>query len=815
MMRISIKKKLFLVISLVITSFVFIINIAINYQLKEGVNQEIRTEMNKSVIAYELYEKQQKALLQTRARIHASIPFLKATLLIPGVDEATLEYAVNSIELDEDISLFVILDEHGNVIVDNLPADEKAPHSSLDGIKNVVNGDEFQGYWYYLGNYYQIAMSPIVSGQQLAGIVAIGQKITDFSYLESIEKSSGAKVLLAINQQVNSSTDITAELADNIYSTAIPVDDFSLTKLQKNQNNNDIMEYYISINISLYQQEMELILYRNQSSILSSMDEIQRITLLVSIFTILFGILCSWSISSKISGPITYLKKAVQSYGSGNKDISVRATSNDEVGDLTTAFNTMVEDLRNSQKDLLNRKEAEEKMRNLAYYDSLTGLPNRRYFFEKLNVLAPLAKEKEQILAVLFIDIDNFKRINDSLGHTLGDELLQKFSLRLKKSIRDNDVLARIKGEDNSIHIARLAGDEFVIVFNAMDDISSIKSVTERVVRYFNEPIILNKQEIYITGSVGVSITTESGFDSETLVQHADIAMYEAKALGKNNYKIYAPIMQKYSEEQLHFESALRKAVQNKELLVYFQPFIDITTNEIIGAEALVRWHHPEKGIIAPDDFIPLVEQMGLISQLGQQVLIKACHQFKIWTGKSEQLKYLGVNFSVSQFEQMDIYQLIVDTCNELSFPPEYLKVEITESLLIQNSENIETALKSLKDFGVKASLDDFGTGYSSLLSLSRLPIDTLKIDRSFITALNAEDIKERQESQNIISTILAMAENLQLNVVAEGVETKKDVEFLSQNNVKIAQGYYFSKPLPAEEFDVFLDKAIIKPSAT
>jgi diguanylate cyclase (GGDEF)-like protein len=795
----------------VICSFVFIINTTINYQLKEGVNKEIRTEMNKSVIAYQLYEKQQRTLLQTQARILSDIPFLKATLLIPGVDKATVEYAFNSIELAEDMSLFALLDEQGNIILDNLSENEKKTNSPLNGVNNVINGDEFQGYWYYLGDYYQIAMSPIVSGQQLAGIVAIGQKITDFSYLESIEKSSGAKVLLAINQQINTSLDITTELASKLYSTAIPINDFSLTNLQVNHNNNDIMERHISINIRLYQQEIELILYRNQSSLLASMDEIQRITLLASIFTILFGIICSWYISNKISSPIIHLKSAVQSYGSGNRDISVQATSNDEVGDLTTAFNTMVEDLHNSQKDLLNRKEAEEKMRNLAYYDALTGLPNRRYFFEKLNILLPLVQQKEQILAVLFIDIDNFKRINDSLGHALGDELLQKFSLRLKKSIRDNDILAIIQEDNNSIHIARLAGDEFVIIFNAMDNISSIKSVTERVVKYFNEPIVLNKQEIYITGSVGVSITTESGFDSETLVQHADIAMYEAKALGKNNYKIYAPKMQKYSEEQLHFESALRKAVQNKELLVYFQPFIDITTNKIIGAEALVRWYHPERGIISPDDFIPLVEQMGLISQLGQQVLIKACHQFKIWTGKSKQLKYLSVNFSVSQFEQMDIYQLIVDTCNELSFPPEYLQIEITESLLIQNSENIENTLQLLKSFGVKASLDDFGTGYSSLLSLSRLPIETLKIDKSFISALHAEDSMARQESQNIISTILAMADNLHLNVVAEGIETEEDVEFLCENKVKIAQGYYFSKPLPTEKFDILLDKIVQK----
>ncbi|WP_052353750.1 sensor domain-containing protein [Neobacillus jeddahensis] len=429
--------------------------------------------------------------------------------------------------------------------------------------------------------------------------------------------------------------------------------------------------------------------------------------------------------------------------------------------------------------DMTEQKIAEEKIQHLAFHDVLTGLPNRNYFTNYFDLA--IARDHVTKAAILVMDLDRFKIINDTLGHDLGDQLLIEVSKRLKCSIQLNGCLAR--------H----AGDEFLLFLPEFDHEGTVETVKQLLAR-LNEPFLINEYEVYITPSIGISRFPHDDEEIGTLIKKADLAMQQAKQLGKNNFQFYMSKSIEMTKETFELEKDLRKAIENEEFVVYYQPKVNIHTGDIIGLEALIRWEHPDKGLISPAQFIPLAEETGMIVPIGEWVLREACTKMKAVHETGFPAAVISVNLSVRQFFQSNLIQLVSQILDESGLAPKYLELEITESFMI-DTHQAHTIVSNLKKLGVRISLDDFGTGYSSLHYLKKFPIDILKIDQSFI-----RDCISDENDGTIVKTIIAMAHQLKMEVIAEGVETNEQLIFLQQNDCNNAQGYLFSKPIPIEE---------------
>jgi diguanylate cyclase (GGDEF)-like protein len=420
----------------------------------------------------------------------------------------------------------------------------------------------------------------------------------------------------------------------------------------------------------------------------------------------------------------------------------------------------------------------------LAYYDDLTGLANRSLFNQRLNHALNHASRYNNKLALLFIDLDRFKNINDTLGHHVGDELLKEMANRFKRCIRARDT------------IARLGGDEFVVILEDIVDVKHAASVARKIGDATLKPFITGSGEYNVTVSIGISTYPDDGKDEQTLMKHADIAMYQAKDRGRNNYQLYSAQINSHSVHKLALESSLRHALERDEILLHYQPKVSLDNGGITGMEALVRWDHPDLGMISPVQFIPLAEETGLIVPIGRWILNTACAQNKAWLDQGFPPLRVSVNLSARQFNDENLMSDIARTLKESGLPPSLLDLEITESMVMQNPDRAVKILKKLRSMEIAISMDDFGTGYSSLSQLKRFPINTIKIDRSFINdAINSE------EDAAITEAIIAMGRALRLNVVAEGVETAEQVQFLRKHRCDELQGYYFSKPIPGDEF--------------
>ena len=428
--------------------------------------------------------------------------------------------------------------------------------------------------------------------------------------------------------------------------------------------------------------------------------------------------------------------------------------------------------------DITERKKSEQLINHMAFHDSLTGLPNRTRFHERLTETLQLAKEKEETFAVLFIDLDRFKNINDTLGHRVGDLLLIAVSERLLETIGQDDIVSRI------------GGDEYVILLPNSDE-EKAADIAKRIIDQLSSSFTFGNYEMYITPSIGISIFPKDG---EDLLKNADAAMYQAKIQGKNNFQFYTQDLDRKLNEKLVLENELRKALEKDQFMLNYQPQIDITTGKMVGIEALLRWVHPKMGMVSPADFIPLAEETGLIIPIGDWVLRQACLQNKVWQEAGHEPIPISVNVSLRQFMQKDFVKIVENVLQQTNLEPQYLELEITESMTLDISYT-EKVLASLQDLGIKVSIDDFGTGYSSLSYLRRLPINKLKIDQSFIRNLD-------KKNRAIVRTIISLALNLQIDVIAEGVELAEHVDFLKKYNCFQAQGYLYSKPRPKEELD-------------
>ena len=439
-------------------------------------------------------------------------------------------------------------------------------------------------------------------------------------------------------------------------------------------------------------------------------------------------------------------------------------------------------------RDISDRKRSEQHIHFLATHDSLTSLPNRFMFSQILNLAIESAHRYHRKLAVFFIDLDRFKNINDTLGHEAGDFLLCEMAARLKQCLRASDV------------VGRLGGDEFVVMLPEPENAEQIATVAQKILSASLDPIDINGQECRVTASIGICVYPDDGRDEQTLMKNADIAMYRAKEEGKNNYQFYSPDIEARSLERLVLENNLRMALERNEFFLHYQAKRNLLTGEIAGVEALVRWQHPQLGIISPAQFIPLAEETGLIVLIGRWVLKTACAQNVAWLNQGLPPLCMAVNLSVRQFFDEQLIDDVADALNESGMRPELLEMEITEGMVMQDAERAIRILTAIKALGVRLAIDDFGVGYSSLAQIKRFPIDTLKVDSSFI-----RDIPHNREDRAITEAIIAMGRTLSLTVIAEGVETKEQEAFLRDHNCDQSQGYYFSKPISSDDFVSFM----------
>src|SRR6202142_2048696 len=452
------------------------------------------------------------------------------------------------------------------------------------------------------------------------------------------------------------------------------------------------------------------------------------------------------------------------------------------------------------KQELESRQASEKEIRYLAFYDVLTNLPNRTLFNEILERAIGHAKHHDFIMALLFIDLDFFKRINDTLGHHVGDELLQAVTSRLLHSIRCSDYTGRTNEHEMTDVVSRLGGDEFIVLLHNITHISDPGKVALRILKDLSEPFVVAKSEVYVTASIGISLYPNDGNDAEDLMKNADAAMYHAKAKGRNNYQHYSQRMTSEAIEYLTLETKMRKAQDNNELLLHYQPKQSLVDGKIIGLEALLRWQPADSDLVPPANFIPLLEEMGLIIPIGEWVLRTACMQNKAWQEAGYGPFVVSVNLSSRQFDQKNFIEIVTQALRDADLEPQYLELEITESTIMRDPDEAITILYILKNMGIKISVDDFGTGYSSLNYLKRIPLDSLKIDRSFVM-----HIESSASDQAIIKAIIALAHSLELNVVAEGVENERQHAFLREWGCDELQGYLLSKPLPVVQLLEFL----------
>ncbi|WNC15968.1 EAL domain-containing protein [Brevibacillus brevis] len=437
-------------------------------------------------------------------------------------------------------------------------------------------------------------------------------------------------------------------------------------------------------------------------------------------------------------------------------------------------------------RDITDRKLSEETIHHLAYHDALTDLPNRRMYIQHVTKEIMQAKRFQSNMAVLFLDMDRFKDINDSFGHDVGDLLLIETARRLQACVEQGDI------------VARLGGDEFTILLRQIKEQPQAEMVAQRIMAELQKPFDLNGHLMSISCSIGIALFPQDGDQAEDLLKRADTALYSVKSQGRNGYAFFDPTMEAKSLERILMENELRKAIEQEQFHIYYQPKMDIATQQLTGMEALVRWIHPELGVISPGRFIPVAEETGLIVELGEWILREACKQNKKWQDEGHQLK-VSVNLSARQIFQKDLVEMVTRILGETGLAPAWLELEITESIFVK-MEEATVVLKQLRDAGIQISIDDFGTGYSSFSYIKSLPVDTIKIDASFI-----RDIHHNQESQAIVKAIVTIADSLQMNVIAEGIELDDQAEALQQNGCVHGQGYLFSKPLATADFEHFL----------
>ena len=440
------------------------------------------------------------------------------------------------------------------------------------------------------------------------------------------------------------------------------------------------------------------------------------------------------------------------------------------------------------QAEIIERRQVEARIHHMAYHDSLTGLPNRSLLTDRLELGVQMTRQSARRMAILFIDLDRFKTINDSLGHLIGDRLLQEVGKRLTRAVRGSDT------------VSRLGGDEFVVLVPELNQALEAGLVAQKIIDALAEPFLIEEREMHISPSIGICLCPDDGSDAETLMRHADTAMYQAKAQGRNNWQYFTPQMNLAASHHFEIDNALRGALLRNEFVLFYQPIMDLATRQLEAMEVLLRWQRPEHGLVGPDQFIPIIEENGLIVPIGEWVIRQACQQSIAWQQLGLPAIPLAINLSPRQFLHRSLIESIRTILQQTGMPPSLLEFEITETALMHHGEQTLEILRQINQMGIRLSIDDFGTGYSSLAYLKRFPVKKLKIDRAFI-----KDLEHSSDDRAIVSAIIALSNSLQLQVVAEGVETEAQYSLLQNSGANFAQGFLFSRPVPADKAQAFL----------
>ncbi|MBA6391572.1 EAL domain-containing protein [Colwellia sp. BRX10-3] len=451
-------------------------------------------------------------------------------------------------------------------------------------------------------------------------------------------------------------------------------------------------------------------------------------------------------------------------------------------------------------QDITSRKGFEEEVRQLAYYDVLTGLPNREKFKQLVHTALDRAERKNEKAALMFIDLDNFKTVNDTLGHDAGDKLLQSVTQNLKDCLRPSDYISN--DEQIKLSLSRLGGDEFTLIVSGLKDTVGLENIASRIHKKLSQPTYIDEQELLITGSIGIAIYPDDGNNLETLLKYADIAMYKAKEFGRNGFQFYSNSLNNHSAEKLNFEIRLKKSIENNELELHYQPQIETKTGRLVGVEALVRWNDPENGLVSPNDFISVAEKSNLILALDNWVINTACQQAAAWQNQGLEPLLMSVNISGKHFQKSALKPMIEQALTDSGLSPEYLEIELSESSLIEITDTTIALLNEVQELGIKLAIDDFGVGFSSLNYIRKFSVDTLKIDKSLIDNITT-DVCEAA----ITKAIIDLAKTLNLSVVAEGVEHKDQLAWLQQHECRLIQGYIYSKPLPLLEIERYFEQ--------
>jgi len=449
-------------------------------------------------------------------------------------------------------------------------------------------------------------------------------------------------------------------------------------------------------------------------------------------------------------------------------------------------------------QDITELKQAEDQIRYLAFYDNLTGLANRTLFREHWATIQPQAARSGKKVAVLFIDLDHFKRINDTLGHPVGDKVLITVAERLKTVLRQSDIVSRARAEQTSSMISRLGGDEFTVLSANFSSLDHIANLAERITQNIEQPIFWNDQTIALSASVGISVYPDDSDDLDILLKNADTAMYEAKEQGRNNYKFFQRQMNDAAKARFRLANSLRRALQNNEFELYYQPQFCHKNKRLTGVEALIRWHDPEQGLVQPVQFLPFAEESGLIHSINDWVIVQACQQASAWV-KADLFDgcRMAINISGQNVNFKKLSKRIMDVLAQTELAPQYLEIELTERVMMENTQEAIDALKQFKEMGVAIAIDDFGTGYSALSHLQLFPLTTLKIDKSFV-----QNISGQGNAVSLLNSIVGIAKSFNLKVIAEGVETPEQLQVLDTIKCDEFQGYLFSRPIPKEQFE-------------
>lgn len=524
--------------------------------------------------------------------------------------------------------------------------------------------------------------------------------------------------------------------------------------------------------------------------IVTSLEEqvsLEQRIIFVDIFGTLVGFMLVlfllWTIARKELRPLGEIEQFLSSFSEGNFSNRLTFDKNNHFSWLADKINEMA--IKIDQLVKVMKEKADDKIEHMAFHDDLTNLPNRRKFREVLVKEIEEAKKEKRQFAVLYLDLDGFKTINDMLGHSYGDKLLIKITNRLKNVLGNDGI------------VARLGGDEFTAMVPLPEKkLEHIENICERLIEAFDEYFEIDGDKITISISIGVAFYPKDGRTHDILLRNADAALYEAKTLGKRQYVYYLPHMSEEVLERIELEKHLRLALDKNELTLHYQPQINAKTGEIVGVEVLLRWYHEEFGMVPPGKFIPIIEKSNLINEVGEWVLRTACAQSKKWQDEGMDKIAISVNVSARQFQQANLVEQVESILNETGLEPQYLTIEITESTAMENIRDSFEKMNALKRLGIQIAIDDFGTGHSSLRYLKSFPLDMLKIDRSFIN-----DIDPTRNDTEVVTAIIGLAHNLKIGLIAEGVEEKRQLEFLMLNRCEIIQGYLFSKPLPEDEF--------------